>query len=171
MSVLSVHEEVPIMIEPVVMKATSGRGRSAAVLLAEHRSLRLLCLALGRVQETLRPDVFGSEDREPDEDQEPPRSGKHEKSDAGEKHGEAGDGHSDALAAALDEARNRFERNECRVVVPAASSFRFDDLELGDGLGCIHLFGVVAPYVPTADVLVHVSESLTARLDAGTATT
>src|SRR5437870_10026498 len=121
MSVLSVHEEVPIMIEPVVMKATSGRGRSAAVLLAEHRSLRLLCLALGRVQETLRPHVFGSEDREADEDQEPPRSRKHEECDPGEQDGEARDGHRDALATVLDEARNRFERNECRVVVPAAS--------------------------------------------------
>src|SRR2546427_10112586 len=106
MSVLSVHEEVPIRIEPIVMKATSERGRSAAVLLAEHRSLRLLCLALGCVQETLRPHVFGSEDREADEDQEPPRSGTHEKSDAGEQHGQARDGHSDALAAALAEGRN-----------------------------------------------------------------
>src|SRR6266566_1569206 len=155
MSVLSVHDEVPIRIEPVVMKATSGRGCSATVLLAEHRSLRLLGLALGRVQETPRPHVFGSEDRESDEDQEPPRSGKHQECDPDEEHGEARDGHSDALATALDEVRNRLDRYECRVVVPAASSFGLDDLELGDGLGCVRLFGVVTPYVPTADVLVH----------------
>src|SRR5439155_854702 len=166
MSVLSVHEEVPVRSEPVVMKATAGRGRSAAVLLAEHRSLRLLCLALGRVQETLRPHVLGREDREPDEDQEPPRSREHEESDTGEQNAEAGDGHGDPLAAALDEARNRLDRNECRVVVPTASSFGLDDLELGDGLRGIHLFGVVAPYVATAEVLVHVSESLTARSNA-----
>src|SRR5438067_2975168 len=133
MSVLSVHEEVPIRIEPVDIEATSGRGRSAAVLLAEHRGLRLLCLALGRVQETLRPHVLGREDRQADEDEEPPRSWKHEESDTGEEHSEARDGHGDTLAAALDEARNRLDRNECRVVVPAASSFELDDLELGDG--------------------------------------
>jgi len=52
------------------------------------------------------------------------------------------------------------------MVVPAASSFGLDDLELGNGLRSIHLFGVVPPYVSTADVLVHVSECLTAQSNA-----
>src|SRR5947208_7647474 len=129
MSVLSVHDEVPIRIEPVVMEATSGRGRSAAVLLAEHRSLRLLRLALGRVQETLCPHVFGSEDREADEDQQPSGSWKHQERDTGEQHGEARDGHGDALAASLDETCNRLDRDEGGMFVPTASSFRFDDFE------------------------------------------
>ena len=54
--------------------------------------------------------------------------------------------------------------------MPAASSFRLDDLELGDGLGSVYLFGIVTPDIPTMGVLVHAREFLMARSNTGTPT-
>jgi hypothetical protein len=68
----------------------------------------------------------------------------------------------------LDEARHRFDRDERRVLVPAASSFGLDDLELSDGLRSVYLFGIVTPNIPTVGVLVHAREFLMARSKTGT---
>jgi hypothetical protein len=68
----------------------------------------------------------------------------------------------------LDEAGNRFDRHEGGVLVPAASSFRLNDLELGNGLGSVYLFGIVTPGIPTVGVLVHTREFLMARSNTGT---
>jgi hypothetical protein len=46
------------------------------------------------------------------------------------------------------------------VLVPAASSFGVDDLELSNGLGSVYLFGIVTPDIPTVEVLVHAREFL-----------
>jgi hypothetical protein len=43
-----------------------------------------------------------------------------------------------------------------------------DDLELGDGLGSVYLFGIVTPDIPTMEVLVHAREFLMARSNTGT---
>jgi hypothetical protein len=56
------------------------------------------------------------------------------------------------------------------VLVPAASSFRLDDLELCDGLGSVYLFGIVTPDIPTMGVLVPAREFLMARSNTGTPT-
>ena len=74
-----------------------------------------------------------------------PGPGRTSIAEAGEEDGEAGDRDRDPLAVAGDEAGDDLERDEGRVVMPAAGELRSGRLQLFDQLRGIDLLGFVSP--------------------------
>ena len=140
----SVHDEVPIRIEPrvtTVCPASSvsssffRKTASFAWVAFSLASLSSLCAQTYSVAEIASPAMITRM----------PGPGKDQHRGADEDDDEACDRDRDSLAVAGDEAGDDLERNDGGVVVPAPSEPRSRRLQLFDELGGVDFLRLVSP--------------------------